>query len=236
MSQREFDRYSDSYDELLKDPIRDYFSSNQTAFFHTRKRDVICEYFRHRGLDTRKMCYLDLGCGKGDLLRALRSDFGQIAGCDPSQSMLASVKEAETQLQRDEDKIPFPDDQFDFITAAAVYHHVVPQKRAILAREARRVLKPGGVFAIIEHNPFNPVTRLIVSRTPVDEGAILLKPAEAAQLMLGAGLEVDGLYYFLYFPKPLYERGGKLVEKVLTKVPLGGQYVVFGNKRRSQCA
>jgi hypothetical protein len=41
-------------------------------------------------------------------------------------------------------------------------------------KEIQRVLRPGGVFSLIEHNPLNPVTRLIVSRTPVDGNAKLL--------------------------------------------------------------
>src|SRR5579864_4580295 len=40
MSQPEFDRYSPSYEELLKDPIRDRFTAGESAFFHVRKRDL----------------------------------------------------------------------------------------------------------------------------------------------------------------------------------------------------
>ena len=230
MSEREFDRYSASYDELLKDPIRDYFSGAESTFFHLRKRDLICEYFERRRLNTHDMSYLDLGCGRGELLRVLRPHFAQAIGCDPSPGMLDAAEGIETHVQPDENTIPFADSRFDFITAAAVYHHVALENRQKLAREVSRVLKPGGIFAIIEHNPFNPVTRLIVSRTPVDQDAVLLKPAESVTLLRSAGLRVDGPYYFLYFPMRLYERGGKFIEKLLTKLPLGGQYMVFGSK------
>ena len=46
MSQPEFDRYSGSYEELLKDPIRDRFMGAGPQFFHVRKRDLIREHFR----------------------------------------------------------------------------------------------------------------------------------------------------------------------------------------------
>jgi len=230
MSQPEFDRYSDEYAQLLKDPIRDYFSGEQSHFFHLRKRDLICQFFRRRAIRTENLHYLDLGCGKGELLRLLRPHFAYAAGCDPSSQMMASIDDIDTRLQANEGTIPFSDACFDFVTACGVFHHVPSANRASLVQEIIRVLKPGGIFAMIEHNPFNPVTRLIVSRTPVDVDAVLLKPAEAKQLMSSSGLWPDKVQYFLYFPVRIYEHGGKTIESFLTGVPLGGQYAVFGTK------
>ncbi len=149
---------------------------SRPQFFHLRKRDLVRQYFNARGVDTRGLRYLDVGCGKGELLSLLRDDFQQVAGCDPSPGMLSSSQGVETRVQEDLGKIPFADAAFDFVTAVCVYHHVPPSSRLTLTREAYRVLRPQGVFAIIEHNPYNPVTRLIVSRTPVDTDALLLRP------------------------------------------------------------
>ena len=91
------------------------------------------------------------------------------------------------------------------------------------------MLRPGGVFCVIEHNPFNPVTRLIVERTPVDADAILLSVAEARRLAVAAGLLAVERNYFLYFPQALYRYLGG-VEAALAKVPLGGQYALFSTK------
>lgn len=227
----EFDHYSESYEQLLNDPIRDFFAPRGMEFFHLRKRDLIREYFRRRQTDTRKLAYLDLGCGKGELASLLASDFARVAGCDPSAGMLQAgdlvSKGIETRVQEDPSLIPFEPTVFDFVTAVCVFHHVPPSARAALVRDARRVLKPGGTLAIIEHNPFNPITRLIVSRTPVDADAILLRPAETRRLLHQAGLTVDDQRYFLYFPEPLYRRLSKL-ESALAKAPLGGQYALFG--------
>ncbi len=228
MSQPEFDRYSGSYEELLKDPIRDRFTGSGSQFFHVRKRDLIREHFSSRGIDTRKLRYLDIGCGKGELLSLLRDDFREIAGCDPSPGMLSSSQGVETRVQENPGKIPFEDAAFDFVTAVCVYHHVPPSSRLALTREACRVLKPGGIFAIIEHNPYNPVTRLIVSRTPVDADAVLLRPSEAREWMREAGFTCGAPEYFLYLPEPIYRRTGDWLEHLLRRVPLGGQYVIFG--------
>jgi len=73
----EFDQFSESYEQLLDDPIRNRFSPGGTEFFHVRKRDLIRDYFRRRRIDTRKLSYLDLGCGKGELASLLRNDFAR---------------------------------------------------------------------------------------------------------------------------------------------------------------
>jgi SAM-dependent methyltransferase len=229
---REFDGYSDSYEELLKDPIRDRFSSGTSEFFHRRKRDLIREYFRHRSIDTRELSYLDLGCGKGELLTLLQDDFAQVFGCDPSPGMIAmgdlKGRGIETRVQVESRRIPFDEGQFDFVTAVCVYHHVPPAYRQNLTAEVCRVLKPSGVFAIIEHNPYNPITRLIVSRTPVDADAILLRPVETRHLFRHQGLVIDNQRYFLYLPENVYRRLGFLETALCSWMPLGGQYVVFG--------
>jgi SAM-dependent methyltransferase len=227
----EFDHFSGSYDQLLNDPIRDRFGSGGSEFFHVRKRDLIRAYFKRRRTDTRRLAYLDLGCGKGELASLLQGDFARVAGCDPSEGMLNAgelvSKGIQARVQDDPGRIPFEDAAFDFVTAVCVFHHVPLSERLALMKEALRVLKPGGTLAIIEHNPYNPVTRLIVSRTPVDADAILLRSAETRHLFRDAGLKVDEQRYFLYFPEFLYRWLGGL-ETALAKVPLGGQYAVFG--------
>jgi ubiquinone/menaquinone biosynthesis C-methylase UbiE len=229
MSHAEFDEYAPSYEKLLKDPIRDRFSGD-ARFFHLRKRDLILRYSRRQKLNSHSMAYLDLGCGKGDLLSLLRDDFGRVAGCDPSASMLKHLQGVETRVQTNFDVIPFGGAEFDFVTAACVYHHVPSAVRLALTREVSRVLKPGGTFAIIEHNPYNPVTRLIVSRTPVDADAVLLTLRETTKLVRSAGFSPQVSRYFLYFPEFVYRRSGDAAERWLSKIPLGGQYAVFATK------
>jgi SAM-dependent methyltransferase len=224
-----FDRLSASYDELLKDPIRDRFTGSDSVFFHLRKRDLIREFFRRRGGGTGEMAWLDLGCGKGELLAAMGGDFRRAAGCDLSSEMMQGIQGAETRRQEDPLRIPYADGEFDFITAVCVYHHVPVTDRPRLTSEICRVLKPGGILAIIEHNPLNPATRLIVSRTPVDDDAVLLAARETRALMKQAGLAVEDQEYFLYFPQALYRRLAPL-ERLLRNAPLGGQYAVFGRK------
>jgi hypothetical protein len=86
-------------------------------------------------------------------------------------------------------------------------------------------------LAIIERNPYNPLTRLIVSRTPVDADAKLLRPIETRGLLRQQGLEIDKVQYFLYLPEGAYQRLSFLEKTLCSRIPLGGQYAVFGRSK-----
>src|SRR5262249_15110245 len=127
------------------------------------------------------------------------------------------------------DKLPFADAAFHFVTAVCVYHHVPYDERARLTSEGLRVLKPNGIFCIIEHNPWNIATRVIVSRTPVDADANLLSPRESRRMLSQAGAKIRATRYFLLFPESVHSYLSA-IEETLSPLPLGGQYSVFAQK------
>jgi SAM-dependent methyltransferase len=224
----EFDDYARDYQELIRDPIRERFTSD-ARFFAERKIKVLRDFYRKRGVDTKQVRWLDVGCGQGELLSIGHPYFAAAAGCDPSAEMLSRCDGLDVRRQASETQLPFDSATFDLITAVCVYHHVAIEERVSLTREALRVLRPGGIFAIIEHNPWNPATRLIVSRTPVDANAKLLSARDAMKLLAGAGAKPLGTRFFLYFPQRIYKYLAE-VENALTWLPAGGQYSVFGTR------
>ena len=228
----EFDAYARQYAELIRDPIREKFAT-ESRFFAERKLQVIDAFFRRRGVDTHRLHWLDVGCGLGDLLKLGRPRFASVSGCDPSREMLQACSDLKPRHQTTIDQLPFDSAAFDFVTAVCVYHHVAEDQRLSLTREIFRVLKPGGVAAIIEHNPWNPATRLIVSRTPVDANAKLLTAPEVRRLARGANARIAATRYFLYLPEQIYKRLG-FIENGLSGLPFGGQYVVFAEKGTGQ--
>ena len=224
----EFDSYAREYSELLRDPVRDRFATTP-LFFHQRKWGVIREFFDSLGRSTREANWLDVGCGRGELLRLGQSAFGRVAGCDLSQEMLKASADLEVRLQTAPTELPFDSEAFDFVTAVCVYHHVGLSDRDALTREAFRVLRPGGVLCVIEHNPLNPLTRRIVQRTPVDTNANLLPHSEARRLVGSTGFSCLDTRFFLYLPESAFRRMPWL-EALLKHVPLGGQYALFAGK------
>ena len=226
MSHPEFDRYATEYKDLLREPIRDRFARDP-RFFTERKWILIRDYLRTAGFDSASLSWLDVGCGEGDLMRMGAHHFARVAGCDVSPGMLQHAQGLDIRLQPSSTQLPFGDQEFDFTTAVCVFHHVEPAQRLALILEMRRILRPGGVICLIEHNQQNPVVRGMVKRIPVDANAVLLAQRECHDLFRRAKLRSLGTEFFLYLPEKLYRRVGFL-ETFGKSVPLGGQFAAFG--------
>lgn len=226
----EFDQYAADYRNLVRDPVRDRFARD-ASFFAKRKWILLKDFFARIRRPTGALSWLDVGCGDGDLLRYGKGSFAHLAGCDFSAKMLELARDLdEVRVQTDPARLPFDDSKFDLVTAVCVFHHVDPPMRPGLIAEMKRILKPGGVMCLIEHNAQNPVVRGMVKRIPVDANAILLKQNECRQLMQQAGMGWLETEFFLYLPQPLYKVFGSL-EVVGRRVPFGGQYAAFSSKQ-----
>jgi SAM-dependent methyltransferase len=97
---------------------------------------------------------LEIGCGPGRLMRPLARHFTEIHGVDVSDEMIRMAQErlrntpnAHAEHCSGSDLAMFPDDKFDFVYSYAVFQHI-PSRDVVFnyLREARRVLKPGGVL------------------------------------------------------------------------------------------
>jgi SAM-dependent methyltransferase len=176
---------------------------------------------------------LDVGCGRGEMLRLGSAAFGEARGCDLSAEMIRAASDLNVTIQPESTRLPFEDARFDLITAVCVYHHVELAERDALTSEIARLLRPNGTACIIEHNPFNPATQWIVRRTPVDADAKLLTAGATRRLLARAGLKSAATRYFLYFPEKIYHRL-RGWEGALAAVPLGGQYAVFARNSRTE--
>ncbi len=224
----EFDQYASSYDKLLDDPLRNRFASDP-LHFHRRKWFVIERLLRRAGVTPQTLRWLDVGCGRGELLKLAGSNFAQSVGCDPSAGMLASNVVFKTYEQASLVELPFEDNSFDFVTVVCVLHHVLGNDRTNLTNEMRRVLSPGGLCCVIEHNPLNPVTRTIVKRCAVDRDAKLLSAREACNLLEASRFTSLNQENFLYIPESLYHTFSA-VETALSILPLGGQYALLARR------
>ena len=150
---------------------------------------------------------------------------------DLAPSMLPSNASFKVYEQRSPTHLPFNDGTMDLVTAVCVFHHVHGQNRRMLLDEIRRVLRPGGLCCIIEHNPWNPITRSIVKRCPLDAEAELLTASGVSDLLQLSGFEQIKKEYFLYFPERLYRRFAP-VERLFSRIPLGGQHVLLAQAPR----
>jgi SAM-dependent methyltransferase len=228
MERPEFDQYAHSYAELLDDPIRNRFA-HDPLHFHRRKWLLIEKLLKRAGVAPATLRWLDVGCGQGELLELAGKNFAQAMGCDPSASMLSPRGSFLMRQQPSNVALPFEDRSVDFVTAVCVYHHVHGKARALLTSEIERVLTPGGMCCIVEHNPWNPVTQAIVKRCPVDVDAELLTAYAMSTLLKASGFHSLSTDYFLFFPERIFNRFGAF-EKTLYKIPFGGQYALVARR------
>jgi SAM-dependent methyltransferase len=221
-----FDGYRSNYRDVVQSSID--FSGLPHSFFMRAKADLL------RGLIARKLgsekpAMLDVGCGVGSLHSLLRGMVGSLSGVDVSSASVAQARADNRDVDYgafDGRRFPFEDGGFDLVTAICVMHHVAPAEWTHFIREMRRVVRPGGLVCIIEHNPLNPLTRLAVSRCEFDRDAVLLGAGTARKLLAEAGLREVGARYFLLLPWET--KSARRVENSLSSVPLGAQYAAFG--------
>jgi SAM-dependent methyltransferase len=107
---------------------------------------------------------LDMGCGRGQLLALLGKSVpdGSVVGVDSNHRERAisnieheGVSNVTVQLE-DLNKLSFPDESFDAVTAALSLHNLperMERERALI--EISRVLKPGGRLAILDCHRIN---------------------------------------------------------------------------------
>jgi SAM-dependent methyltransferase len=222
-----FDGYRSNYRDVVQSSID--FSGLPHSFFMRAKADLLRQLIASR-LGSEMPAMLDVGCGVGSFHPLLRGMVGRLSGIDVSSASIAQARAENRDVDYrafDGRSFPFHDAGFDLVTAICVLHHVAPAQWAHFLNEMRRVVRPGGLICLIEHNPLNPLTRLAVSRCEFDRDAVLLGASKTRKLMATAGLREIGARYFLLLPWEA--KLARRVEHDLSSVPLGAQYAAFGS-------
>lgn len=153
----------------------------------------------------RRHVVLDCGCGTGEDARAmavLTGSSGQVVGIDSSAVMVAESRRRSAGKSgpvrfevADVAHLPFADESFDRIHATTLLQHVPDPGLALT--EMARVLRPGGLMAVTEHDweslilpsPNHRLSRLV---TQAHSGSIAHGSIgrHLTHLMRRAGLEV----------------------------------------------
>ena len=100
---------------------------------------------------------LDIGCGGGATLKRLlmRSKGAQVYGIDISEESVAKARKVNAEVldrqvfvtQGSAEKLPYDDNKFDLVTAVETVYFWPDLPNCL--KEVRRVVKPGGRFAIM---------------------------------------------------------------------------------------
>lgn len=107
---------------------------------------------------------LDLACGSGIMGERLKSDFPHIVSIGTDISFPLLKWSVIPVCQSDAHQLPFKNQSFDIVAAAAAFHHFDGFDRAL--DECARCLKPGGFFLAFDPNKFHP-QRLAMMTNPL---------------------------------------------------------------------
>jgi SAM-dependent methyltransferase len=229
MKQSEFDKFAHEYAELHRANIA--ASGEDPEFFAEYKIRDLRDLSATPGRARPPGRILDFGAGIGASVAHFRRYFpdAELTCVDVSVASLRIAAQrfpsAADFVAFDGRRLPFADGSFDCVFSACVFHHIEPALHVGLLSELRRVLQPGGLIMIFEHNPLNPLTVRAVRTCPFDENAILIHASMLKERLVQAGFVGAAARYRLFFPRTL--RLLRPLERWMKWLPLGAQYYVF---------
>lgn len=223
-----FDEYATDYDLALNQGLS--VTGEDKLYFARGRIEWLARCLQRLGIEPDQA--MDFGCGTGSSVRYLVELTGSqtVLGLDVSDKSL-NVARRECDPQRSRFVLLGqyePGAEMDLAFCNGVFHHVPVDKRHSTMSYIYNSLRPGGLFALWENNPWNPGTRYVMSRIPFDRDAITLTAPDARRLAQAAGFEILRTDFLFIFPKPLSWLRG--LEPLLARAPLGAQYQVLCRK------
>jgi SAM-dependent methyltransferase len=231
VAQAEFDSVARSYYELHKQNIE--ISGEAPEYFAEYK---IRDLARVLGPKSRSsLSILDFGSGIGNSIPHLRSYFPAASlTCTDVSSVSHDVAQErfpggkEQFLLIEDDRIPVPDASQDVVFSACVFHHIDAGMHADWLAELRRITRPGGLLAIYEHNPLNPLTVRVFNDCPFDQDAHMIRAGALKRACAAAGWLHPSIRYRLFFPRAF--AAFRPLERGLGWLFLGAQYLVLAER------
>ena len=224
----EFDAFAENYDDALAKGLE--ISGEKKDFFAEGRIRFLTELFEE--LQFKPQRVLDFGCGTGSSVPFLLKLPGveSILGVDVSRKSIEVAKtEHGCRLVEFRTLEAFrAKNEFDLVFCNGVFHHIPVAERSGSVNLIRDALRPEGLFALWENNPWNPGTRYVMSRIEFDRDAVTLSVPEAKRLIGESGMKVTNSSSWFYFPRFL--RWLRWMEPWLSPLPLGAQYLVLARK------
>jgi len=230
MSPAEFDRFARSYEQDLEKSLA--VTGESREFYAHRRIDWTAQCVARLGDSVKRI--LDYGCGDGANapMLAERFDADCVLGVDVSAESLAVARQANSApvFQFLSTGEWTPDGTIDLVFTNGVFHHIPPAERPACLEAIRRALRPGGLFAFWENNPWNPGTQYVMSRCAFDENAIKISLREGKKMLSNSGFDILRTDSLFYFPRKLSLL--RPTEAWIRWLPLGGQYLLLCRNTR----
>lgn len=224
----EFDRFAENYEALLKPWLK--VTGSPREYFAETRMHWLARLLRELGFAVQNA--MDFGCGTGISIPLLIDVLGaaDVLGVDTSEASLDVARRTLTHpgVRLKTVDACVPQGTLDLVFCSGVFHHIEPAERARAIEYVQASLRPGGVFAFWENNPWNPIVSYSMKHAEIDRYAVPIVPPEARRLLTAGSFRVLRTDYLFFFPS--YLPGLRRLEKYLFRLPLGGQYLVLAQK------
>jgi ubiquinone/menaquinone biosynthesis C-methylase UbiE len=217
-------RISRTYDEIYSHHTNVWEDQGRPKEFIAFFSDLVA------GLSTGRI--LEVGCGEGILLDAMKSDL-KVAIDISSLALQKTQQRTHAQCAvAIAERLPYASESFDIVISVGVMEHFLDENEA--TTEIRRVLKSGGCYIALIHTTLNVTQRL---QQKIREYIFpRLRPVALIRWVL------KKLYHPISQPlqthytsltgRACLERNGLAIERVITsrdrpQPPLAGQHVVI---------
>lgn len=230
MDKAEFDRFADAYYAQHRDNVA--VTGESPEYFAEYKIGRLREIVDRQGVKVSRVW--DFGSGIGNSIPFFRQYFPDAAltSSDVSERSLALGRQRYPQsgdcVLIENNRIPSESDVVDVVFSACVFHHIPHSEHVMWLQELYRITRPGGLIAVFEHNPLNPLTVRAVNTCPFDANAKLILARQLRQRLGAAGWASCRTEYNLFFPRALAWL--RPWEARLGWLPLGAQYAAIARK------
>jgi SAM-dependent methyltransferase len=228
MSGAEFDLHADTYDADLNQALS--VSGEDKNYFARGRVERLAKILSQLGEGPSRI--LDYGCGIGDTSQLLQEAFDarRIIGVDISEKSisLAAQRNGNSICEYMIFEAYREQESIDLAYCNGVFHHIPLSMRDSAVDYVFTRLRPGGIFAFWENNPWNLGTRYVMSQCVFDHDAVMLPPSQAHALLQKCGFEIVRTDFCFFFPRFL--KGLRFLEGSLSSVPFGGQYQILCRK------
>lgn len=227
-NEAEFDKSARDYEALFNPWLK--IAGASRGYFAQSRLKWLSYLLHEREIAPKRV--MDFGCGTGMSLSLLANIFEAetVIGLDTSQESLAVARESAgswpVQLATPAQYLPQQD--LDLVFCNGVFHHIPATEQRAAMNYVYRCLRPGGMFAMWENNPWNPIHSFAMKHSEIDKNAIPLSPPESQRLVASEQFRVIRTDYLFFFPG--YFSWLHPLEKWLIKVPLGAQYQILALK------
>lgn len=228
----DFDEFAEDYREIHTKNVQS-LSGADSDYFSEYKIVEVATLLENARI-------LDFGCGDGNSAYFIQKHIHgyEYSGIDVSEESVRKATERNLRgcefSHYDGRHIPFPDETFDVVFAACVFHHIDEAEHISMLNEIRRVLRTGGTVIVFEHNPLNPLTVKTVRDCPFDVGVKLIQGGVLKRRLARSGFDAKHIriIYTIFMPRTGFFKRLLALEKYFRKIPLGGQYYCIARKSK----